>query len=172
MDPTTGGAVGAYSTVSGYFEGPVTAIAVNAITGTYTKPQSYPILFDGVGTIFQDQFQITLRNWNTCNPWNGSQTNPNSGIANTATSLIYIINGPLANAGVDGSVCTGYSYNLNGSVINSTSSLWTSSGTGSFGNAANPSTTYTPSAADATAGNVNLTLHAYGWPAFVLSIQI
>jgi large repetitive protein len=163
VDPTTGLPVTAYSTASGYFEGPVVPIAVDAVTGAYSKPQTYPILFDGVGTVFQDQFQITLRNWNICNPWNGSQTNPNSGIANTATSLIYIVDGPLANAGIDGVVCADGSYIMTGSVVTATSSLWTSSTGGTFLNATSPSgAVYTPSAADIAAGFVDLTLHAYG----------
>jgi hypothetical protein len=94
VNPITGGPVPAYSTASGYFEGPVVGIPVDAVTGAYTLPPTYPILFDGVGTVFQDQFQVTLRNWNICNPWNGSQTNPNSANANTATTLIYIIDAP------------------------------------------------------------------------------
>ncbi len=145
VNPTTGAAVPAYPTVSGYFEGPVVAIPVDAVTGTYTKPQTYPILFDGVGTAFQDQFQVTLRNWNTCNPWNGSQTNPNSAIANTATALIYIVNGPLANAGADAKICANSTYTMNGSVTNATSSLWTTPGNGSFTNATSPNgAVYTP----------------------------
>ena len=162
VDPTTGGVVALYNTQSGYFEGPIVQIPVNSATGVYTLNNTYKISFDGVGTVFQDQFQVTVRNWNVCNPWNGSQTAPNDLIANKATSLIYIINGPLANAGPDGSVCANGTYNMNGSVTNATSSLWTTATGGSFTNATIPNgAVYTPSAADIAAGFVNLSLHAY-----------
>jgi hypothetical protein len=62
-------------------------------------------------------------------------------------------------AGVDFAVCAGQNANLIGAIGGSASSaVWTTSGSGSFGNATNPTTTYTPSAADRTAGSVVLTL--------------
>ena len=168
VNPTTGGLVAPYNTQSGFFEGPIVQIPLNAVTGTYSLNNSYPISFNGVGDAFQDQFQVTIRNWNVCNPWNGSITNPNvSGpepIANSATALIYIINGPLANAGADDAICAGSSYNMNGSVTNATSSSWTrTDGTFTgFTNRTSPNgAVFTPTAADRTAGSVNLILHAY-----------
>jgi hypothetical protein len=166
VSPTTGGLVAPYNTQSGYFEGPIVQVPVNGITGVYALNNSYPISFDGIGDAFQDQFQVTVRNWNVCNPWNGSISNPNVGggptDANIATSLIYIINGPLANAGADAAICSGNTYTMNGSVTNATSSLWTSATGGTFANATSPNAAvYTPSAADRTAGFVDLTLHAY-----------
>jgi hypothetical protein len=47
VDPTTGGAVAPYSTVSGYFEGPVVQIPVDPVTGVYSLNNTYPILFNG-----------------------------------------------------------------------------------------------------------------------------
>jgi hypothetical protein len=62
-------------------------------------------------------------------------------------------------AGVNFAICSGQTANLTGAIGGSASSaLWTSTGTGSFGNATNPITTYTPSAADRSAGSVVLTL--------------
>ncbi|MGA2408345.1 MAG: PKD-like domain-containing protein, partial [Bacteroidales bacterium] len=107
VDPTTGGLVAPYSTVSGYFEGPVVQIPVNLVTGVYSLNNTYPISFNGVGTVFQDQFQVTLRNWNVCNPWNGSQTNPNSVDANIATSLTNIVAAPPAPTAPNSTICFG-----------------------------------------------------------------
>jgi hypothetical protein len=168
VDPTTGGAVAPYNTQSGYFEGPIVPVPLNAVSGVYTLPSTYPISFNGVGTAFMDQFQVTVRNWNVCNPWNGNTANPNvSGpepIANIATALIYIINGPLANAGPDDAICSGSTYTMNGSVTNATSSLWTNTSGSSarFTNPTNPgSAVYNPTNAERTAGFVDLVLHAY-----------
>ena len=101
-----------YSTVSTYFEGPVVKINVDAITGVYSLNDTYPISFDGVGTVVNDQFQVTVRNWNICNPWNGSQTNPNAGIANIGTSRILIIDAPPAPTAPNRIVCLGQSQTL------------------------------------------------------------
>jgi subtilisin-like proprotein convertase family protein/nitrous oxidase accessory protein NosD len=49
---------------------------------------------------------------------------------------------------------------LNGSVTNAASSLWTTTGTGAFGDASNPVTTNPIRAADMAAGTVTLTLTA------------
>ncbi|MCF6130778.1 choice-of-anchor D domain-containing protein [Flavobacterium sp. WG47] len=62
--------------------------------------------------------------------------------------------------------CTSYgatNITTGSSATYQSSVLWTSSGTGSFANATSLTTcTYTPSAADITAGSVTLTLTAYG----------
>ncbi len=64
------------------------------------------------------------------------------------------------NAGLDQTICsTTASINVTGLRGGSaTSSTWSTSGTGTFGNVANLNTTYTPSLADKAAGTVNLTL--------------
>ncbi len=163
VDPVTGATVTPYNTQSGYFEGPIVDIPLDPVTGTYSLHDTYPISFNGVGTVADDRFQVTLRNWNVCNPWNGSQTAPNAGDANIATSLIYIIDGPLANAGPDDSVCAGEPYNMNGSVDDAISSNWTTLGNGTFSNSTSPSTAvYNAGTADLAAGYVDLVLHAYG----------
>ncbi len=63
------------------------------------------------------------------------------------------------NAGVDQNICSISTVSLTGTRGGgATSSTWSSSGTGSFANATALSTTYTPSAADISAGTVTLTL--------------
>ncbi|MHC1731146.1 MAG: PKD-like domain-containing protein [Bacteroidales bacterium] len=162
VDPVTGATVMPYMTQSGYFEGPIVAIPVDPVTGTYALNNTYPISFNGVGTVAGDRFEVTVRNWNICNPWNGSQTAPNAGEANTDDAIILIVDGPLANAGPDATVCEGDPFNTDGVLVDGTSALWTSTGNGSFTNATSPNNAnYTAGAADLAQGWVDLVLHAY-----------
>ena len=162
VDPVSGEIVAPYNTQSGYFEGPIVEIPVDPVTGTYSLNNTYPISFNGVGTVDGDRFEVTVRNWNVCNPWNGSQTNPNASEANTDDAIILIVDGPLANAGPDESVCAGDPFNTNGILVDGTSALWTTTGNGSFTNATSPgSAVYTAGSADLAKGWVDLVLHAY-----------
>ena len=162
VDPVTGGNVPNYTTQSGYFEGPVVQVPVNSVTGTYTLPNTYPISFDGVGTVFQDQFEVTVRNWNVCNPWNGSQTTPNAGDANTGSSIIFITDGPIAEAGAPITICADGTAALAGQILRlATAGFWTTTGDGSFTNPSQPTgATYTPGPNDRTNGSVWLILTA------------
>ena len=76
--------------------------------------------------------------------------------------LINILPAPIVDAGSDQIVCeSSPDASLSGSVtIGSTTGIWTSSGTGSFSNNTDLNATYSPSAADITAGSVSLTLTA------------
>ncbi|MFP5470658.1 MAG: PKD domain-containing protein, partial [Bacteroidia bacterium] len=69
---------------------------------------------------------------------------------------------PIVDAGADQTLCANNSVaTINGTVdVGGTTNLWTTSGTGTFANANNLSTTYSPSAADITSGTVTLTLTA------------
>ncbi len=162
VDPVSGAIVTSYNTQSGLFEGPIVEIPVDPVTGTYSLNNTYPISFDGVGTVAGDRFEVTVRNWNVCNPWNGSQTNPNAGEANIDDAIILIVDGPLANAGPDESICAGDPFNTDGVLVDGTSALWTTTGNGSFTNATSPgNASYTAGAADLAKGWVDLVLHAY-----------
>jgi PKD repeat protein len=162
VDPVSGAIVAPYYTQSGFFEGPIVEIPVDPVTGAYSLNNTYPISFDGVGTVAGDRFEVTVRNWNVCNPWNGSQTNPNAGDANTDDAIILIVDGPLANAGPDESICAGDPFNTNGILVDGTSALWTTTGNGSFTNATSPGNAiYTAGSADLAKGWVDLVLHAY-----------
>ncbi len=61
-------------------------------------------------------------------------------------------------AGLDGTVCIGGIYNLSGQIWVATNAVWTTSGSGTFGNPNSLNTTYIPSNGDITAGSVILTL--------------
>ena len=83
------------------------------------------------------------------------------GCASAVDSMTITINQPaLVNAGSDLAVCAGSAITITGSSIggSATASSWTSSGSGTFSDPAILGTTYTPSAADTTAGSVTLYL--------------
>jgi hypothetical protein len=69
---------------------------------------------------------------------------------------------PVVEAGAAQTVCANNAVvTLNGTVdVAGTTNTWTTNGTGTFADATSLGTTYTPSAADITAGTVTLTLTA------------
>lgn len=67
-----------------------------------------------------------------------------------------------AYAGADATVCEGSDYQCNATATNYASVLWATSGTGTFSDAGILNPVYTPSQADIDAGNVALTITAYG----------
>lgn len=70
---------------------------------------------------------------------------------------------PISNAGADVSICENTSLIItDASVSNSTSIIWSTSGTGSFSNPGFINPVYTPSATDITSGSVVLTLTVTG----------
>jgi hypothetical protein len=90
-------------------------------------------------------------------------TTGNGGCTPDSDQVTIFINPvPIVNAGDDITVCANNSVaTISGTISNpSATGTWTTSGTGTFANANNLSTTYTPSAADITAGTVTLTLTA------------
>ncbi len=78
--------------VTGAYFGPVDAIPVPADGPTsVTFPMSAPAdAANAVGS----RFEITLFNWNVCNPWNGDAVNPNYEDAVITTGYIQIVEGP------------------------------------------------------------------------------
>ncbi len=92
-------------------------------------------------------------------------TTTNTGLCNPVFDQINVViaPAPTINAGADQVLCgSTASVNLTGVVTGAGGGKWTSSGTGSFANANALVTTYTPSAADKTAGLVTLTLTSTG----------
>ncbi|MBI2967289.1 MAG: gliding motility-associated C-terminal domain-containing protein [Bacteroidetes bacterium] len=82
-----------------------------------------------------------------------------NGCTGTASQVIIVDAPPTANAGSDATVCSGSNYTLSGTRGGSaTSSLWTTSGDGGFGDATLLTTAYTPGVTDISMGNVTLTL--------------
>ncbi|MBI2967611.1 MAG: hypothetical protein HYY40_07340, partial [Bacteroidetes bacterium] len=88
-------------------------------------------------------------------------TNDPAGPCPVASDAMILTINPAAtvNAGADGVICQGSTYTLSGSLGGGASTVsWTTSGTGAFSNPNSPTATYTPSAADISAGSVTLTL--------------
>src|SRR6185369_10718676 len=79
----------------------------------------------------------------------------------------------VVNAGIDAAICETGVYTLTGSISHAPSAQWTRSGTGAFngGGVFGTATTYTPSAADITAGTVTLTLTS-GDPAGECGVKV
>ncbi len=90
----------------------------------------------------------------------------NNAVASNNTASVLVATGPTAVAGTAVTTCaTSGAVNITAGsgASNYTSVLWTSSGTGTFTNDTSLTTcTYTPSAADITAGSVTITLTANG----------
>jgi len=78
----------------------------------------------------------------------------------TADVTLTIVSPPTADAGGPYTTCGTDAVSIVGTASNTSGTQWSSSGTGTFGNTAALSTTYTPSAADVLAGSVVLTLTA------------
>ncbi|MFZ4401231.1 MAG: Ig-like domain-containing protein, partial [Bacteroidales bacterium] len=89
-----------------------------------------------------------------------SATGAGCGEATSLPATVTVIQPATAYAGLNHSICSNNSYSLSGTATNYSSLLWTTSGTGTFNNLSILNPIYTPSAADITAGTVNLTLNA------------
>ncbi len=86
---------------------------------------------------------------------------PCNGQATSQMQIIYV-DGPLADAGANTTICeTEFYINTDASASNFANLLWTSSGDGSFSDAAVLNSTYFPGTNDIAAGAVTLTLTAY-----------
>jgi hypothetical protein len=85
----------------------------------------------------------------------------------TSDVIMTIVPAPSATAGSDEEICSTDIFDMNDfgtapTVSNNNGLEWSTSGSGTFGDATQLLTTYSPSAADITAGSVTLTLTAFG----------
>ena len=110
---------------------------------------------------YGEYMHVYLKNWNKCNPYSGD---PWDGTAVWDSIVIFIEEGPIADAGSDFAICEDGTANMNGSIHSAaTTAEWTTTGDGSFTNETSPdNAVYTPGSNDITAGFVDLVLHAYG----------
>lgn len=78
--------------VTGAYFGPIDNIPFPADGPvSFTFPMSAPAdLANAIG----NRFEITMFNWNACNPWNGSTANPNYEDAVSTTGYIVIVEAP------------------------------------------------------------------------------
>lgn len=78
--------------VTGAYFGPVDAIPFPADgPASFTFPMSAPA---DVNNLIGNRFEISLYNWNICNPWNGDPVNPNYEDAVMTTGYIEIVEAP------------------------------------------------------------------------------
>lgn len=77
-----------------------------------------------------------------------------------ASTVVTVIPLPEANAGEDGTTCHTSAFVLAGNVANAQSSVWSTSGDGTFDDPTSTSASYMPGEADILAGSVILTLTA------------
>lgn len=90
VNPQTRGTAGLQVT-GGYF-GPVETIPFPANgPNAQTFPMSAPA---NLANLVNNRFEVTLFNWNICNPWNGDPLNPNYDDAISTTAYIVIVDGP------------------------------------------------------------------------------
>ena len=138
----TGATAGHYSSLSWSFTGSGTMTNAAGLTPTYTP---------SAGDIMSGSVTLTLT---------ASAIAPCS--TNAADAMtIYFHQAPTADAGINGSICQGSNYIINGASAANYSSLnWTTSGSGSFMNNGTLDPTYVPSSGDIMTGTVTLTLHA------------
>lgn len=80
------------------------------------------------------------------------------------TVVLFIRKSPAVEAGPNITLCKNNitPINLNGNVLFATGGVWTTSGTGVFGNPGSFTTTYVPSPSDLTAGSVKIKLTSVG----------
>jgi len=81
--------------ITGAYFGPIDAIPFPADGPvSFTYPMSAPA---NAANLVGHRFEVTLFNWNICNPWNGDPINPNYGDAVTTTGYIIIVDAPAPN---------------------------------------------------------------------------
>ena len=99
----------------------------------------------------------------------GLQANPLAPCATPAQDelMVSLVEGAKANAGPDLTICGATTVTLQGSASNYVSVLWSTSGDGTFSNANQLTTQYTPGTDDEASGEVVLTLTPFGEPPFV-----
>lgn len=86
-------------------------------------------------------------------------TNTTTNCSNTANINVIVSPMPTASAGANDAICENDTYTLSGSFGGGASSAtWSTSGNGTFDNAASLNAVYTPGSSDITAGSVTLTL--------------
>ncbi len=140
---TTATATG-YSTVTWSSTGTGTLINSNTLSPTYTP---------SAADISNGSVTLTLIAYAFC-----------AGYGTATDELVLsIIQSPITDAGENGIICEAETFTPSGASANHNSSVhWSTSGSGSFSNNGTLSPTYTPSSSDIAAGNVTLTISAYG----------
>ncbi len=142
---------GSTATMAGVMAGGASSITwTTSGTGTFSSTTSLTAVYTpSAADIAAGTVTLTI-----------TSNDPAGPCGSNSDAMVLTIN-PAAtvNAGADQTICSGSIVTLSGTQGGSTTSTtWTSSGTGTFSNAASLTSTYTPSAADVSAGTVTLTI--------------
>ena len=90
------------------------------------------------------------------------ETDSNGCVGDTVSVLVTITPPPVANAGLDDTICEGNTYTLSGTASDNSSVYWTTAGDGTFDDSTSLTATYTPGATDILNDSVVLSLTATG----------
>ncbi len=151
-----------YYTPSLYFEGPIEEHTFDD-TDPYAlqtpRIQTYPIIHDGdyINDEVDDVFDVRLNAWGPCNKWTDGADPV------TTYSQIILVDGPIADAGADFTICEGTNANLDGAILRTaTLAEWsTNTGDGTFSNETSaPNGIYHHGSGDVANGGVWLVLTA------------
>jgi len=135
--------------------GDSTQLNASASGGSGSYTYSWTSVPPGFTSTQQDPWAVPLVNTAYTVEVSDANTNASSSVTVPVTSP------PTAYAGPDSTVCAQLSrISLNGISGNSSSTLWSTSGDGTFANPGNPHTDYTFGGADKATGSVDLTLTA------------
>jgi len=119
--------------------------------GTFNNSNTlHPIYYPGANDKITGQTDLCLT----------AQPIPPSTFPVTDCMTLFIQKNPFVDAGSDGLICAGGSYDLNPIADNSCGILWETQGDGLFDNPTLPTTTYLPGAVDIAAGSVVLCITA------------
>lgn len=142
----TGATASNYSSINWTHNGTGTLSGSNSLNPVYTP---------SAGDVASGQVTLTLH---------AHAIAPCTGEA-TSSMKLNLQDGPMAYAGADAAVCEGNIHTLSTATASGYATLlWTTSGSGTFSNAAAVNPVYYPSAADIAAGSVTLTLTLHGAP--------
>ncbi len=135
-----GTSAGSTSTITWTTSGNGSFSNPNSLTSTYTP---------GPADIIANSVTLTITSNDPAGPCP----------ADIDQMIITLQDAPTADAGANQIICEGSTVTLAGSIGGTATSLtWTTSGDGTFNNAALPNAVYTPGPNDLTAGTVNLTI--------------
>jgi len=118
--------------------------------GTFDDPTNLNAIYTPSSTdIFNGSVALTL-----------SSTDPAGPCLAVSSQIIISFDLPaIVNAGSDATICSSNSITLSGNLSGTgSSSLWSSSGSGTFDDTSKLNAAYTPSSADITSGSITLTL--------------
>ncbi|NCA85223.1 MAG: T9SS type A sorting domain-containing protein [Clostridia bacterium] len=117
--------------------------------GTFNNPSALnAVYFPGIQDVNGGSTQLTLT----------VQAVAPCTVASVSSLMISVVSMPAVDAGLDVTRCENQNVNTSAVMLNGVTSLWSSSGDGTFQAPAQPQTVYFPGSADISAGGATLTI--------------